>query len=646
MKKMDLNMKLLVGGVLLVLIPLMVVGGFSAVRSSQALQQNAREESEQIAGSLAEMAHMVLLEELKIVKQLSAYPTVVAVADKQATGSVPASELEAMNATLTEIMKKIGNDYDQLYLVDKNGKIFCDDVGGKLRGLDVSARDYYLAGKGGEVFVGNVTKSKDTGNNVSIVSAPIYSQGGEFLGVAAAAMKVDFLAERITDTKRGKTGYPFVIDRAGMVIAHPNKEYILTLNLAQEAGMTEIVGKMMGKQKGSESYVFKGDKKICGFAPVEITGWSVGFTQNADEFLAAAHGIRNVIAIISVIFLGVAVFATIVFARRISVPIARAANELNEAAAQLTSASSEVSSASQSLAEGASEQAAAVEETSSSLEEISSMTRQNANNAQLANDMMLKEAATNFQMIGERMEIMEKAMQASVSASEETAKVIKTIDEIAFQTNLLALNAAVEAARAGEAGAGFAVVADEVRNLAMRATEAAKDTQDLIGNSTDRIKEATSLYGQVSEAMAKNSDIAKKVTELSGEIAAASREQAQGITQINAAVVEMDKVVQQSAANAEETASAAEEMNAQAEQIRHVAEKLLEVVGGGEEKGGEGMAAALNRQRGAVVSPDRTAATTTRKNIPVPRKTTEAERLIPFGDKEKGAHEGGQFHDF
>ena len=90
MKKMDLNMKLLVGGVLLVLIPLMVVGGFSAVRSSQALQQNAREESEQIAGSLAEMAHMVLLEELKIVKQLSAYPTVVAVADKQATGSVPA----------------------------------------------------------------------------------------------------------------------------------------------------------------------------------------------------------------------------------------------------------------------------------------------------------------------------------------------------------------------------------------------------------------------------------------------------------------------------------------------------------------------------------------------------------------------------
>ena len=153
------------------------------------------------------------------------------------------------------------------------------------------------------------------------------------------------------------------------------------------------------------------------------------------------------------------------------------------------------------------------------------MTRQNADNARLANDMMMKEAAPNFHLIEERMGTMEKAMQASVSASEETAKVIKTIDEIAFQTNLLALNAAVEAARAGEAGAGFAVVADEVRSLAMRATEAAKNTQDLISNSTGRIKEATTIYGQVSEAMGKTARSPRKFRNWS-EIAAASHEQA------------------------------------------------------------------------------------------------------------------------
>ena len=282
-----------------------------------------------------------------------------------------------------------------------------------------------------------------------------------------------------------------------------------------------------------------------------------------------------------IVAVGIGIFMSLMITR----PIARVIDGLNEGAEQVTAAASQVATSSQHLADGSSNQASAIEETSSSLEEMSSMTRQNADNAQLANDMMTKEAATNFQLISERMGTMEKAMQASVGASEETAKVIKTIDEIAFQTNLLALNAAVEAARAGEAGAGFAVVADEVRNLAMRATEAAKNTQDLITNSTGRIKEATSLYGQVSEAMGKNGEIAQKVTELIGEIAAASREQAQGISQVNSAVVEMDKVAQQTAASAEESASAAEELNAQAEQMKSYVGDLVVLIGGGEQDG-------------------------------------------------------------
>ncbi len=251
-----------------------------------------------------------------------------------------------------------------------------------------------------------------------------------------------------------------------------------------------------------------------------------------------------------------------------------------ESISEMSSAAHSVAGSSQSLAEGASEQAAALEETSSSMEEMSSMTRQNADNAQLANDMMTKEAGPNFQMIGERMEVMKKAMQASVTASAETAKVIKTIDEIAFQTNLLALNAAVEAARAGEAGAGFAVVADEVRNLAMRATEAAKNTQGLISNSTDRIKESMSVYAQISDVLDKNGQIAGKVTELIAEIAEASKEQANGISQVSTAVNEMNGVTQQTAANAEESASASEELNAQAEQMKSYVAELNSVVSG------------------------------------------------------------------
>jgi len=324
---------------------------------------------------------------------------------------------------------------------------------------------------------------------------------------------------------------------------------------------------------------------------------------------------------------------------KITRPIARVIEGLGDGADQVTAAASQVAASSQQLADGSSNQASAIEETSSSLEEMSSMTRQNADNAQLANDMMMKEAAPNFQLIEERMGTMATAMHASVSASEETAKVIKTIDEIAFQTNLLALNAAVEAARAGEAGAGFAVVADEVRNLAMRSTEAAKNTQDLISNSTSRIKEATTIYGQVSEAMGKNGEIAKKVSELVGEIAAASREQAQGISQVNTAVAEMDKVAQQTAASAEESASAAEEMNAQAEQMKSYIGDLVTLIGGQDDRStGVAVGPAANRRimkHNSVVKP-MTPVKQDQKALVSPEKgkVVRPDQIIPMEEEE------------
>ena len=211
--------------------------------------------------------------------------------------------------------------------------------------------------------------------------------------------------------------------------------------------------------------------------------------------------------------------------------------------------------ASQSLSESASEQAASLEETSSSLEEMAARTQNNADNTNKASELMTRSNEVASRANASMAELT-RSMREIAGASEQTAKIIKMIDEIAFQTNLLALNAAVEAARAGEAGAGFAVVAEEVRTLAMRAAEAARNTAHQMGEIVRKIKKGEQLVGETAGDFEVVADSSDKVMQLMGEISDASREQSQGIDQINRAVSEMNSVTQRNAASAEELASA------------------------------------------------------------------------------------------
>jgi methyl-accepting chemotaxis protein len=255
------------------------------------------------------------------------------------------------------------------------------------------------------------------------------------------------------------------------------------------------------------------------------------------------------------------------------------ASSLNDGADQVASASSQVASASQTLAEGASEQAASLEETSASLEEMTSMVKRNADSAQQA-----KEISSQTRVAADTgardMEQMQSSMAAIKTSSDEIAKIVKNIDEIAFQTNILALNAAVEAARAGEAGAGFAVVADEVRNLAQRSAQAAKETANKIEDAIAKTTQGVQVSGKVAESLKQIIEKARTVDDLVGEIAAASKEQSQGISQVNTAVTQMDKVTQSNAATAEESASASEELSSQAQAVKDSVETLQALVGG------------------------------------------------------------------
>lgn len=270
------------------------------------------------------------------------------------------------------------------------------------------------------------------------------------------------------------------------------------------------------------------------------------------------------------------------FAIMITLSLNRALRQLaltlREGADQVAEASHHVSTSSQSLADGASEQAASLEETSASLEEMSSMTKRNAESAQLAKQAA-GETRTAADSGATQMIAMQTAMQAITAASADIAKILKTIDEIAFQTNILALNAAVEAARAGEAGAGFAVVAEEVRALAQRCAGAAKETAVKIDDSVAKSKQGA----QLSTAVAKSFDEIQKgirqLDSLVAEIATASSEQSQGIGQLTTAVSQMDRVTQGNAASAEETAAAAEELNAQSLTLKDAVTILQQLVG-------------------------------------------------------------------
>jgi methyl-accepting chemotaxis protein len=237
-----------------------------------------------------------------------------------------------------------------------------------------------------------------------------------------------------------------------------------------------------------------------------------------------------------------------------------------EAARAVSDASSEISTGSQDLAQRTESQAASIEETAASMHEITTTVRQNADNAQAANQLAVsaRDAADKG---GQVMQEVVGAMTQIEGSAQKIGDIIALIDEIAFQTNLLALNASVEAARAGEAGKGFAVVAQEVRALAQRSANASKDIKGLISESNAQVKSGATLVNQAGSALGEIVNSVKKVSDIVAEIAAASREQATGLDQINTAVGSMDEMTQRNGALVEETSASAQALSGQAREL-------------------------------------------------------------------------------
>jgi len=331
-------------------------------------------------------------------------------------------------------------------------------------------------------------------------------------------------------------------------------------------------------------------EQICGYSHLKGAlgypgmNWSVLVRVEQSELLAETLGARSRMAWAGGLINAVIAVLAWLIAKRFTSPIRRVSDAMAGAATEVSAASGQLRDTAQGLSEGANQQAASIEEISSSLVEMSSMTKQNSDHAAVASSLMnntVNAVRTADASAGE----MENAMADIKQASDETSKIVKTIDEIAFQTNLLALNAAVEAARAGEAGKGFSVVAEEVRNLAIRSAEAARSTSVLIEGTVERVNRGVATVSSLKTSLQDVIDSADRATGVVAEISAASSEQAQGIQQINSAVHQLETVTQQNAAAAEESASASEQLNQQADELSvSVGDILLVVNGAGKAK--------------------------------------------------------------
>ena len=469
--------------------------------------------------------------------------------------------------------------YENVFLADENGKLFLDSIGGKSVGIDLMSIDGFRPNvehaRQGQVWVGEVMKSPATGRPVALVTAPIRVEG-RLVGILGTPLELsDFSDTFVKDHRIGKSGYLYMFDSSGILLAHPDPTKIMTTNIAK----TDFGSEMLNRNSGSLQYEYEGTARTAYFQRSQKKAWTIVAMASTKELLAGVRTVQVYLVLFGILMLGGTVGAVLVIAGRVSRSVIEIASQLSGTAEQFTAAAAQIAQTSQSVAQGALEQAASVEETSSSAEEVSAVTRENKERTAALSGAM-KDAGASFQVMDGCMDQLVRWMTNFKHSSEKVSKIIKAIDQIAFQTNILALNAAVEAARAGEAGMGFAVVADEVRNLARRSADAARDTSTLIQESIDETAKGQGTVDQCAKAMAVNSQIAKRVVQLAEELDGATAEQVRGIEVISQAMARIQHTTQATAASAEESASASQELNAQSASVREIVTQLDELVHG------------------------------------------------------------------